>query len=67
MAKRRKRKPKTIPMKIGNDPSLWRYASLQEALEANTDNLARLIRAGQEAEARRQQEAEEANESSKDV
>jgi hypothetical protein len=35
-------------MKIGNDPALWRYASLQEALEANTHLLARLIQAGAE-------------------
>ncbi len=48
MAKRRGQKPQSIPMKIGNDPALWRYASLQEALEANTHLLARLIRAGAE-------------------
>lgn len=48
MAKRRGRKPKSIPMKIGNDPSLWRYASLQEALEDNTNHIARLIQAGKE-------------------
>jgi hypothetical protein len=48
MVKRRGPKPKSIPMKIGNDPSLWRFASLQEALEANTDLIARLIRAGEE-------------------
>lgn len=48
MAKRRGRKPKSIPMKIDNDPSLWRYASLQEALEANTDLIARLIQVGEE-------------------
>lgn len=47
MAKRRGRKPQSIPMKIGNDPALWRYASVQEALEANTHLLARLIQAGQ--------------------
>ena len=48
MAKRRGRKPKSIPMKIGNDPSLWRYASLQEALGVNTDLIARLIQVGEE-------------------
>lgn len=48
MAKRRGRKPQSIPMKIGNDPTLWRFASLQEALEANTHLLARLIQAGAE-------------------
>jgi hypothetical protein len=35
-------------MKIGNEPALWRFASLQEALEANIDLIARLIRAGEE-------------------
>lgn len=48
MAQRRKRKVKSIPMKIGNDPSLWRYASLQEALEDNTHLIARLIQSGAE-------------------
>jgi hypothetical protein len=35
-------------MKIGNDPALWRFSSLQEALEANTDLIARIIRAGED-------------------
>lgn len=35
-------------MKIGNDPALWRFSSLQEALEANIDLIARIIRAGEE-------------------
>ena len=48
MAKRRGRKPQSIPLKIGNDPALWRFASLQEALEANTHLLARLIQTGAE-------------------
>lgn len=48
MASRRGRKPQSIPMKIGNDPSLWRYTSLQEALDTNTHLLARLIQAGVE-------------------
>jgi hypothetical protein len=48
MAKRRGQKPKSIPMKIGNDPALWCFGSLQEALEANTYLIARLIRAGEE-------------------
>lgn len=47
MAERRGRKPQLIPMAIGNDPALWRYASLQAALEASTDLVADLIRAGQ--------------------
>jgi hypothetical protein len=48
VVKRRGQKPKSIPMKIGNEPALWRFASLQEALEANIDLIARLIRAGEE-------------------
>ena len=48
MAERRGRKPKSIPMAVGNDPALWRFANLQGALEANTGLLARLIRAGEE-------------------
>ena len=43
----RKRKSKTIPLAIGNDPALWRYSSLQDALAANTDLIARLIRVGE--------------------
>lgn len=54
MAQRRTRKTKSIPLKIGNDPALWRYASVQEALAANTDLIARLIRAGREQSARKQ-------------
>ncbi|MBN8592361.1 MAG: hypothetical protein J0M33_11400 [Anaerolineae bacterium] len=48
MAKPRGRKTKSIPMKIGNDPALWRYANLQEALKANTHLIARLIQSGAE-------------------
>jgi hypothetical protein len=52
MAKRRgKSRVKVIPLTIGQDPSLWRYGSLQEALGANTDILSALIRAGQDAQA----------------
>ena len=46
MAKRRKRTTKQFPLTIGNDPTLWRYASLQEALAANCDSIAQLIQAG---------------------
>ena len=49
MAKRRKRRVKSIPLTIGQDPSLWRFGSLQEALEANTGILSELIRASQSA------------------
>jgi hypothetical protein len=47
MAERRRRRIKPIPLQIGNDPSLWRFASLQEALEANTHLISSLIRASQ--------------------
>lgn len=47
MAKRRKRRVKSIPLTIGQDPSLWRFGSVQEALEANTTILSELIREGQ--------------------
>ena len=58
MAKRRGRKPTSIPMKICQDPALWRFASLQEALEANTHLLARLIQAGAEQAKAKGHEAE---------
>ena len=58
MAKRRGRKPPSIPMKIGHDPALWRFASVQEALEANTHLLARLIQAGAEQSKANGHEAE---------
>ncbi len=48
MAQGRKRKVKSIPMKVGNDPSLWRYASLQDALKENTHLIAHLIQSGAE-------------------
>lgn len=48
MAKCPGRKPQSIPMRIGNDPALWRFASVQDALEANTHLLARLIQVGAE-------------------
>ena len=41
-------KPNSIPMQIGNDPALWRYASLDDALKANVDLIAHLIRIGVE-------------------
>lgn len=42
MAKR-KRSGKKINLVVGNDPSLWRYASLSEAISDSTDLLAHLI------------------------
>ncbi len=41
-------KPNSIPMQTGNDPVLWRYASLDDALKANVDLIAQLIRIGEE-------------------
>jgi hypothetical protein len=34
------RKTKSIPMRIGNDPALWRFTNMQQALESNTDLIA---------------------------
>jgi len=50
MAKRRGRRVNTIPLVIGNDPELWRFDSMQEALEAGTGLISRLIRDGEELE-----------------
>jgi hypothetical protein len=47
MAKRR-RKATFIPMAVGNDPSLWRFASLQEAVGVSTPHLAQLLREGEQ-------------------
>jgi hypothetical protein len=46
--RKRGQRPKLIPMAIGNDPTLWRFGSLQEALAANTGLLATGIQAGAE-------------------
>jgi hypothetical protein len=43
MTNRRKRKTKTLPLKIGNDPNLWRYRSAQDAIFQNVPLLAELI------------------------
>lgn len=48
MAKRYGPKPKILPMEIGNDPALWRYASVEDAVGSNTHLLAELIRKAQE-------------------
>ena len=50
MAKSRKQFVKVIPLAIGQDPSLWRYDSVQEALGANMNVLSELIRAGEIAQ-----------------
>jgi hypothetical protein len=47
MAKHR-RKATFIPMAVGNDPALWRFASLQEAVGASTAHLAQLLREGEQ-------------------
>jgi rRNA pseudouridine-1189 N-methylase Emg1 (Nep1/Mra1 family) len=47
MAIRSEQKVKTIPMTIGNDPALFRFASLQDALASSSHLLAALIYAGQ--------------------
>ena len=43
----RGRKSKPIRLTICEDPALFRYASLQEALSANKSSIARLIRIGE--------------------
>ena len=44
----KKHRLKSIPIKVGNDSGLWRFASLAEALEANTDLMAQSIEFGKE-------------------
>jgi hypothetical protein len=39
-----KGKARTITLSTGEDPTLWQYGSLLEALRANVDVLASLIR-----------------------
>jgi hypothetical protein len=46
MAKRRSNRIE-ISLSAGEDPTLWRYSSLAEALQANTTALGALIAAGQ--------------------
>ena len=46
MAKRRGRKVQ-FNLSVGEDPSLWRFASAQEALSKNVGVLSTLIRAGE--------------------
>ena len=47
---RRGRKRRAFPLSIGHDPSLWHFASVQEALTGNCNALARLIVAGTRGE-----------------
>lgn len=39
-----KQRTRTITLNTGEDPALWQYGSLLEALRANVDVLASLIR-----------------------
>ena len=48
MADRRGRKSKSIRLEICEDPALQRFGSLSEAMTANVDLIARLIRAGEQ-------------------
>jgi hypothetical protein len=48
MAKGRGRKRQAIPMIIGKDPDLWRYDSVEAAIEDSIDLFTQLIRAGDE-------------------
>ncbi len=47
MAKRRGRKVQ-FTLKVGEDPTSWRFGSLQEALQANTGLISHLIKAGED-------------------
>ncbi len=55
---KRRRKTQKIPMVIGNDPTLWRFRSLPEALGAHTNGLAQLIRDGERLTEQESQEKE---------
>lgn len=46
MPKPRKRPSTCFPLRVRNDPALWKYASLQAALTENTATIAALIQAG---------------------
>jgi len=54
----RRRKTQKIPMTIGNDPTLWRFDSLPDALAAHTNGLAQLIRDGERLAEQESQENE---------
>lgn len=45
-------------MTIGNDPTLWRFRSLPDALAAHTNGLAQLIRDGERLAEQESQEKE---------
>jgi hypothetical protein len=42
--KRPARPTQSTPLRLGNDPTLWRFGSLQEALEDSTSILAQVLR-----------------------
>jgi hypothetical protein len=44
------RKGKSVPMTVGNDPALWRYHSVDEAIATNIDLIVQLIQAGEQAD-----------------
>jgi hypothetical protein len=68
MPQRRKRKPQPFPMRVANNPALWRYDSLEAALTDSLDVLAQLIRAGkEEAEVPAPEDQEEAHQESPDI
>lgn len=46
--KRQKRQSACFPLHVRNDAALWKHASLQAALAANTTTVAALIQAGRE-------------------
>lgn len=40
-------KSQAVPLKLGKDPALWRFASLEDALTASTTLLGQLIKEGE--------------------
>lgn len=53
---KRKSRVRGTPVQTVQDPQLWRYASLHDALAANVHAIADLIRRGEEAVARERAE-----------
>jgi hypothetical protein len=48
MSKRPGRPTQSTPLRLGNDPTLWRFGSLQEALADSVTILAQVIRSMEE-------------------
>jgi len=48
VTQKRRSRVKFTPVETGNDPALWRHASLADALKANVHLIAHLIALGEE-------------------